>query len=84
LTPFEREEASRYAWAEPLFRDVLGLIRESPKLRDDGAFRDLSGIFDGQDSLVFIDYCHTTESANARIAEAIAHDVKGWLNGSTP
>ena len=41
----------------------------------DPSFHDLSGIFDDSESLVFIDYCHTTESANPRIAEAIADDV---------
>ena len=40
-----------------------------PDLNSDPAFHDLSGIFADEQKLVFIDYCHTTESANARIAE---------------
>jgi hypothetical protein len=32
----------------------------------------LSGIFDNTAGLAFIDYCHTTEAANARIATAMA------------
>jgi lysophospholipase L1-like esterase len=69
LTAVEREEAQKYAWTEPAFRAVYEKIRMSPDLHDDAAFRDLSGIFGDEQKLVFIDYCHTTESANARIAE---------------
>jgi lysophospholipase L1-like esterase len=69
LVAVEREEAQRYAWTEPAFRAVYEQIRTSPNLNADPAFRDLSGIFGDEQKLVFIDYCHTTESANARIAE---------------
>jgi hypothetical protein len=69
LADVEREEAVRYAWTEPAFRAVYEQVRMSPKLKTDPAFRDLSGIFGDMQKLVFIDYCHTTESANARIAE---------------
>ncbi len=75
LVPFEREEAERYAWTEPMFRAVLRELRESANLRSDPAFHDLSRIFEASSDLVFIDYCHTTESANARIATAIADVV---------
>ena len=76
---FEQEEAVRYAWAEPMFHDVLRLIRETSKLGDHSAFHNLSGVFDDSDSLVFIDYCHTTESANARIAKRVGDDVMRLL-----
>jgi lysophospholipase L1-like esterase len=69
LAAVEREEAQRYAWTEPAFRAVYEQIRTSPKLNADTSFHDLSGIFGDQQQLVFIDYCHTTETANARIAE---------------
>jgi lysophospholipase L1-like esterase len=72
LVPVEREEAQRYAWAEPIFRAVDQRIRSSPGLTTNAAFHDLSRIFDGTQGLTFIDYCHTTESANQRIAEAMA------------
>jgi lysophospholipase L1-like esterase len=72
LVPFEREEAARYAWTEPMFRDVLREVRASPS---GPGFHDLSDIFADSRELVFIDYCHTTESANARIAMAIADDL---------
>jgi len=75
LVPVEQEEAARYAWAEPIFREVHGRIGASNALRSDPAFRDLSGIFSDSRNLVFIDYCHTTESANERIAAAIVEDV---------
>ena len=48
------------------------------ELKADPAFHDLSGIFADEKKLVFIDYCHTTESANARIAEQMAAAVLGW------
>jgi hypothetical protein len=76
MVPFEREEAARYAWTEPMFRDVLWEARASPSDLD---FHDLSGIFDDSRELVFIDYCHTTESANARIAMAMAENVAALL-----
>jgi lysophospholipase L1-like esterase len=79
LVPFEREEIARYAWTEPMFRDVLQQLRESTALRTDPAFHDLSGLFADSSNLVFIDYCHTTESANARVASAIAEDVAAVL-----
>jgi lysophospholipase L1-like esterase len=69
LAAVEREEAQRYAWTEPAFRAVYEQIRTSPKLNADTSFHDLSGIFGDQQQLVFIDYCHTTETANAQIAE---------------
>ena len=79
--PFEREESARFAWAEPIFRNVIWHLRELPS---DLAFQDLSGIFADSNELVFIDYCHTTESANARIASEIAERVKNALPSIRP
>jgi len=84
LVPVEREEAARYAWTERMFRAVYGRIQASPEFRTDPAFHDLSGIFDGTEGLVFIDYCHTTESANARIAAAMADRVIECLRRIEP
>jgi lysophospholipase L1-like esterase len=75
LVPAEREEGQKYAWAEPFCRDVYGKIQTSRQLRDDPAFRDLSTIFARTEGLVFIDYCHTTETANAQIASEMAAKV---------
>ena len=54
-------------------------VREDPRrrtpLKADPAFHDLSEIFVDEKNLVFIDYCHTTETANARIAEQMAAAV---------
>jgi lysophospholipase L1-like esterase len=69
LTAVEREEAQKYAWTEPAFRAVYEKIRASPGLKAVPAFQDLSAIFADDKELVFIDYCHTIEAANARIAE---------------
>jgi lysophospholipase L1-like esterase len=75
LVQVEREEAWRFAWSERMFRAVYERIRASPELKTEAAFHDLSGIFDATEGLVFIDYCHTTERANGRIAEAMADRV---------
>jgi lysophospholipase L1-like esterase len=75
MVSFEREEAGRFAWAEPMFRAVYGRIKASTKLKAEPAFHDMSGIFADTDALVYIDYCHTTEPANARIASAMADNV---------
>jgi lysophospholipase L1-like esterase len=75
LVPSERDEARRFTWAEPFMNEVYGLIKSSPKLNTDPAFHDLSTIFDHTESLVFIDYCHTTETANAQIAGAMVAKV---------
>jgi lysophospholipase L1-like esterase len=75
LVPVEGDEAQKYAWAKPFIDDVYGKIGASPRLKADSAFHDLSTIFAGNEGLVFIDYCHTTEEANARIAAEIATTV---------
>ena len=64
--------------------DVYDCMRTSPRLKSDAAFRDLSTIFDDTEGLVFIDYCHTTEAANARIASAMAANVLGVLSSRAP
>jgi lysophospholipase L1-like esterase len=79
LTPFEREELAKYVWAESTFRHVYGQIRDTAALRADPAFHDISEIFAEQENLVFIDYCHTTEDANATIAKLMADRVLGVL-----
>jgi lysophospholipase L1-like esterase len=75
LHPVEQEDAASYAWAEPMFRAVHKTISGSAALRSDPGFHDLSGIFGDSHKLVFIDYCHTTESANQQIAAAIVDDL---------
>jgi hypothetical protein len=68
---FEEEEAEKYGWTRPLFQEVQGKITRTVELASDAAFHDLSGIFADFEGLVFIDFCHTTEKANVRIAEAL-------------
>jgi lysophospholipase L1-like esterase len=69
--PFEREEAAKYAWAAPIFAEVARAIKGAAELQDRSDFVDLSGLFDEDDGLIYIDYCHTTEAGDARVAEAI-------------
>jgi lysophospholipase L1-like esterase len=72
LTAAEQDEARKYAWTESAFQAVHEYISASKSLKTDPAFHDLTKIFADEKSLVFIDYCHTTESANTRIAEQMA------------
>ncbi len=72
---FEREESARYGWSEGIFHVVYGRIRDSTELKRDPAFRDLSRLFAESQHLIFIDFCHTTESANAGIAAVMADGV---------
>jgi lysophospholipase L1-like esterase len=75
LTPYEAEEALKFEWARGFFHEVHGAIRDSTDLRGDARFHDLSRLFSGTPELIFIDYCHTTESGNQRVADAIARDA---------
>jgi lysophospholipase L1-like esterase len=75
LTPYENEEAGKFEWAQGFFAEVYGAIRSSTELKGDAHFHDLSRLFAEAPELIFIDYCHTTESGNRRIAEAIARDA---------
>jgi hypothetical protein len=75
LVAFERDEAAKFRWSEPMFAAVYGGIRSSRGLKADRAFHDVSRIFAGTEGLVFIDYCHTTETANAPIAAEIVQSV---------
>jgi hypothetical protein len=53
-------------------------------LRNNPAFHDLSRIFADTKGLVFIDYCHTTEAANAQIAARMADEVVAVLRSTRP
>lgn len=79
-TPFEEEERRKYAWLEPIFHAATDAIPRAPGLRDRPAFHDLTRLFDDDPNLVYIDYCHTTESANGRLADAIASAVVPLLD----
>jgi lysophospholipase L1-like esterase len=81
LVAVEVEEARKFAWAEPFVNQVYGWMRTSSPLKTNPAFRDLSTIFDDTEGLVFIDYCHTTETANARIASVMAARVLEAMAG---
>jgi lysophospholipase L1-like esterase len=84
--PFEEEEAEKYGWTRAIFEEVLRRVAENTELKADPAFHDLSGIFADSDALVFIDFCHTTEKGNARIAEVILSrlpELSGTARGAS-
>ncbi len=79
LTPHERQEAEKLAWGREFFSSVYESIRSSPELRAHRRFHDLSREFGRSEDLVFIDYCHTTESGDERIARAMLGPIEAAL-----
>ena len=77
-TPFERDELAKYAALEPLFLATYASARARAGVPGDD-FVDLSGLLDDSPKLLFTDFCHTTEAANAIVAEAIVVDLLPML-----
>jgi len=71
LVAFEAEEQAKYGWASSLFKEIHRQLEQSDALASDPGFLNLSGIFSETESLQFLDFCHTTEEANARIASVL-------------
>ncbi|AMV38336.1 SGNH/GDSL hydrolase family protein [Planctomyces sp. SH-PL62] len=80
-SPFEREEAAKYAWLAPIFAKVADERGRRDALKNRGDFLDLGLLFRDSPELVFIDYCHTTERANARVAERLVEKLLDVLPG---
>ncbi|WP_165069205.1 SGNH/GDSL hydrolase family protein [Paludisphaera rhizosphaerae] len=80
-TPFEREEAAKYAWLAPIFERVGAELEKRESLKSRSDFLDLRPLFKDSPDLIFIDYCHTTERANAQIAERLTTPVLERLSG---
>jgi lysophospholipase L1-like esterase len=79
LTLYEHGEAEKLPWGRELFSAVYEAIRNSSELRAHPMFHDLSREFRHSEELVFIDYCHTTESGYERIAQAMLGPVEAAL-----
>jgi lysophospholipase L1-like esterase len=71
LVPFEDEEKAKYGWAASLFAEVHQQLERADALVSNPAFLNLSGFFSETASLQFLDFCHTTEAANGRIASVL-------------
>jgi hypothetical protein len=71
LVPFEEEERVKYGWTAAMFQDVQAMITQEVQLTSDPAFINLCEIFKDTKALVFLDFCHTTEEANSKIAAEI-------------
>jgi lysophospholipase L1-like esterase len=84
LVPFEEEEARKLDWARAMFLEVHEILGKSGELTGAADFRVLSEIFEDTDSLVYLDYCHTTESANARIAKVLVEALRATIGRSRP
>ena len=77
LTPYEQEEATRFAWSRGVLPErAMTASRPPPSCETIRASATSATCSPDSDRLIFIDYCHTTESANAIIAQAIAGDIE--------
>jgi lysophospholipase L1-like esterase len=75
LTAGEQARRREVADLEPLMARMRGLARRADlAAASGGAFRDLSDAFSGMQGPVFIDWCHTCEAGNERIAERMVQD----------
>ena len=54
-----------------MFAEVHGQLDRAETLASDPAFLNLSGFFSENASLQYLDFCHTTEEANGRIAAVL-------------
>ncbi|MGO8900064.1 MAG: SGNH/GDSL hydrolase family protein [Isosphaeraceae bacterium] len=75
LVPFEAEEKAKLAWAISLFSEVHRQLERADALVSNSGFLNLSGIFSETESLQFLDFCHTTEEANSRIAGVLVSRI---------
>jgi lysophospholipase L1-like esterase len=80
LTSYERQEAGKLPWAAEYFASVYEAIRSSSELRANPMFHDLSREFSRSKELIFIDYCHTTESGYERVAQAMLGPIEAALS----
>jgi len=78
----EQLEAAKYAALEPFFRAVNDRVGLLPSLAASRDFHNLSSLFNDESAPVFIDYCHTTEQANEKLADAMAGPIRNALDRS--
>ena len=71
LVTFEVEEKEKVDWAGAMFAEVHGQLERAETMASDPAFLNLSGFFSESTSLQYLDFCHTTEEANGRIAAVL-------------
>lgn len=80
LVPYEQEKAAQHAAIAAVFPTAhQALAAHAFDLPPRVQFRNLAALFAESDSLIYVDFCHTTESANALVAEAIAADIAPLL-----
>ena len=83
-TPLERDEAAKYAWLAPALKHADAELDRRADLKARPDFLDLRGLFRDAPELVFTDHCHTTEPANAVIADRLADAVRRALDAREP
>ncbi|OJW23745.1 MAG: hypothetical protein BGO49_00470 [Planctomycetales bacterium 71-10] len=81
-TPLERDEAAKYAWLAPAFAATGAELDRRDGLKARADFLDLRGLFRDAPETVFTDHCHTTERANAIVADRLAGPVLEAADGA--
>jgi hypothetical protein len=84
MTGYEREKATQYDWLRRPLADGMQRLARIETPGDRVRVLDLTGAFDADPSLVFVDFCHVTEAGHAAIARALAKAVHGWLTSTDP
>lgn len=75
LTADEEQQVKRERYLEGLVKITYARVTVHERLRGTGDFRDVSGVFRDTKGPVFIDFVHTLERDNERVAEEIVRDL---------
>lgn len=80
LTSDEEQVVEQHRYLESLIRSAYARVTWEKRLRSRGDFRDLSGVFRGVPATIFIDFVHTSEAGNERIAAEMVKDLRRVLD----
>ncbi len=78
-TEYEREKAREYGWLEQPLGDVAGRVGTLEAPSERVRFIDLSRALDTAPELLYVDFCHVTETGHARLGAAIARELDRWM-----
>jgi lysophospholipase L1-like esterase len=80
LTPYEEDRERDHRYAAEMYRSATAHVRGHQGLMGRPHFFDLSGVFENDPAQRYVDFCHTNESANRKIASRIYEKVKLLLS----
>lgn len=83
-SPYERQQSDLMRDMRPVFLAAYAALGADSSLRDNPSFHNISDLFDSTGLPVYLDFCHTSELGNARIARRILEDVGPMMRASSP